>query len=132
MSNAARIWLVLVIILILSLGGYYISHQSAQQPVATEQGIHALFTCDNGKTADATFFEGTSTPSANPDMPPTSTATAHLILSDGRDMTLQQVVSADGARYATPDGSFVFWNVGNTATITETGSTTFSNCVTNS
>jgi len=55
-----------------------------------------------------------------------------LNLSDGRTMTLPQVISASGARYArsNDDESFVFWNKGNTAFITEKGSMTYNGCVT--
>jgi hypothetical protein len=36
-----------------------------------------------------------------------------LMLSDGRSLSLPQVMSASGARYANKDESFVFWNKGN-------------------
>jgi len=51
-------------------------------------------------------------------------------LSDGRAYTLPQVISADGGRYANADESFVFWNKGNGAFITENGKNTYDNCVT--
>ena len=54
----------------------------------------------------------------------------NLILSDGRQMTIPHALSADGARYANADESFVFWNKGNTAFITEQGATTYSDCIT--
>jgi len=55
-----------------------------------------------------------------------------LTLSDGRSFALPQVISASGARYAHGDNddSFVFWNKGNTAFVTENGTTTFDGCVT--
>lgn len=62
----------------------------------------------------------------------TSGNSVQLILSDGRSMTLPQVISADGARYANADQSFVFWNVGNGATIYENNEATFSNCTASS
>ena len=54
-----------------------------------------------------------------------------LTFSDGRRMTLPQVISASGARYAHGDNdeSLVFWNKGNTAFITENGTTTYGGCV---
>jgi hypothetical protein len=52
-----------------------------------------------------------------------------LELSDGRTFSLPQVISADGARYANSDQSFVFWNKGNGAFIEENGTTTYSGCV---
>ena len=56
---------------------------------------------------------------------------ADLVLSDGRKLSVARAVSASGARYATPDESFVFWNKGDTAAVTEKGATTFFSCVTN-
>jgi Membrane-bound lysozyme-inhibitor of c-type lysozyme len=52
-----------------------------------------------------------------------------LTLSNGRRITLPHALSADGARYANADESFVFWNKGNTAFIEEQGTTTWSGCV---
>jgi membrane-bound inhibitor of C-type lysozyme len=53
-----------------------------------------------------------------------------LTFSDGRRMTVPHALSADGARYANADESFVFWNKGNTAFVTEQGTTTYDGCVT--
>ena len=53
-----------------------------------------------------------------------------LTLSNGRRITLPHALSADGARYANADESFVFWNKGNTAFVTEQGTTTYDGCVT--
>jgi membrane-bound inhibitor of C-type lysozyme len=76
------------------------------------------FSCEQGKTIGAVFYPNK----------------VSLTLSDGRKMTLPQVLSASGARYANTNESFVFWNKGNTAFITE-GETepqaqTYTNCVT--
>lgn len=51
-----------------------------------------------------------------------------LQLSDGRSIVVEQAISADGARYANSDESFVFWNKGDTAFIQEGQSTTFADC----
>ncbi len=53
-----------------------------------------------------------------------------LTLSNGRRITVPQAISASGARYANKDESFVFWNKGNTAFVTEQGTTTYDGCVT--
>jgi membrane-bound inhibitor of C-type lysozyme len=84
---------------------------SAETPVAT-----ATFKCEAGKTIEATFYA----------------SAVDLKLSDGRSLKLPQAMSASGARYANADESFVFWNKGNTAFITEgkDGKETFSGCVT--
>ncbi len=52
-----------------------------------------------------------------------------LNLSDKRSMLLLQGISASGVRYTNTDESFVFWNKGNTAFITEGDKTTFRDCV---
>lgn len=73
------------------------------------------FTCDDSKSIDATFYSDK----------------VHLVLSDGRTLDVPQAMSASGARYANADESFVFWNVGNTAFITEGDPDvqTYANCV---
>ncbi len=75
----------------------------------------AMFTCADSKTISATFY-------------PTDDKYVDLVLSDGRKLSVPRAISASGARYATADESFVFWNKGDTAFITENGTTTFSNC----
>ena len=80
--------------------------------------IHAAFHCDGGKSIVAVFENGAK-------------ASVDLTLSDGRHLALPQARSADGARYANADESFVFWNKGNTAIVEERGRTTYSGCVTN-
>lgn len=81
------------------------------QPVSTY-----VFQCVGGKSVAAAF-----------DLEEDN---VELSLSDGRNITLPHVLSASGARYANEDDSFVFWNKGNTAFVTESGTETFSNCVT--
>jgi membrane-bound inhibitor of C-type lysozyme len=44
-------------------------------------------------------------------------------------MSVPRAMSASGARYANADESFVFWNKGDTAFITEGEETTFKDCV---
>ena len=83
----------------------------AETPVAT-----ATFKCAKAKSIAATFYADK----------------VDLKLSDGRSMTLPQVISGSGARYANADESFVFWNKGNTAFVTEGANETmsFADCVT--
>ena len=73
-----------------------------------------LFTCDGGESLKAAFSDGS----------------VRLALSDGRGLSLPRAISADGARYANPNESFVFWNVGDTAFIQENGAETYSGCIT--
>lgn len=77
----------------------------------------AFFTCDGNKTITTTFY-------------PTDDAYVDLVLSDGRTFSVPKAISASGARYARADESFVFWNKGNSAFVTENGDTTFVNCIT--
>ena len=83
----------------------------AETPIAS-----ATFKCKEGKSIDATFY----------------TDKVDLKLSDGRTMDLPQVISGSGARYANKDESFVFWNKGDTAFVTEgkDEAMTYSDCVT--
>jgi membrane-bound inhibitor of C-type lysozyme len=74
------------------------------------------FACPSGQSVTATFH-----------IP--EDATVDLALSDGRRMSLPHAMSADGARYANADESFVFWNRGMSAFIEENGAVTYENCV---
>jgi len=89
----------------------WIQRAHAEPSVAT-----ATFNCKDGKSIAATFYADK----------------VELKLSDGRSLCLPQAMSASGARYANKDESFVFWNKGNTAFITEgaAGGETYSDCVT--
>ncbi|HUX11998.1 MAG TPA: MliC family protein [Spirochaetia bacterium] len=62
------------------------------------------YACDNGVTIEASYY---------------ADRRVTLNLSDGRSYSLAQVISADGARYANTDESFVFWSKGQGATLIE-------------
>jgi len=81
-------------------------------------GKTVTFFCDASKEIVATFY-------------PTDDKFVDLVLSDGRAFSIPHAVSANGARYANADETFVFWNVGDTAFVTEGASSTetFSDCV---
>jgi len=78
----------------------------------------AVFICAGSKTITATFY-------------PTDDKYVDLNLSDGKKLSVPRAISASGARYANSNESFVFWNKGDTAFITEDGVTTFTDCITN-
>jgi membrane-bound inhibitor of C-type lysozyme len=82
---------------------------------ASAQTISAGFACEGGKKIAAVFVNGAH-------------ASVRLTLSDGRQLTLPQALSASGARYANADGSIVFWNKGRTAFIEEGGKRTYAQC----
>lgn len=75
----------------------------------------ASYTCDNGKTIQAQYFNNT----------------VELELSGGQNMLLIQGLSGSGVRYSNSDESFVFWNKGNTAFVEEgpNSTVTYANCV---
>jgi membrane-bound inhibitor of C-type lysozyme len=77
-----------------------------------------VFTCGEGKSIAATFY-------------PTDDKFVDLQLSNGNNISVPRAMSASGARYANADESFVFWNKGDTAFVTEGASSTetYSNCV---
>lgn len=74
-----------------------------------------LYLCDKGKTISASYYSNS----------------VGLKLNDGSTMTLPHAVSADGARYANKDETFVFWSRGNTAFVQEGASQaqTYSGCI---
>ncbi len=82
------------------------------------------YSCNAGKTINATFYTGTSVP-ASGNNPPQPGGSAHVVLSDGRAMDLKQTLSADGARYSngnpqvSGNETFVFWSKGNGALVLE-------------
>jgi membrane-bound inhibitor of C-type lysozyme len=84
---------------------------SATVPVAI-----VTFKCESGKLIEAMFYSDK----------------VELKLSDGRTLTVPQAMSASGARYANKDETFVFWNKGDTAFVTEgkDAKETYSGCVT--
>lgn len=77
-----------------------------------------IFSCKNSKSITARF-------DLNKDKE------VSLKLSDGRTLSVPLSISASGARYANKDETFVFWNKGNSAFITEgkDGLTTYEDCV---
>jgi membrane-bound inhibitor of C-type lysozyme len=100
-------------------------------PSVTIQPVNTVsYSCDAGKTIVAAFYQGENKPVAAGQMP-IPTGSVILKLSDGRSMTLPQTISADGARYANTNESFVFWSKGNGAFITEKtlDNMTYKNCV---
>lgn len=84
---------------------------SPSDPLADYTGT--LFECNGEKALKAEFPDGS----------------VRLALSDGRQVSLPQMVSADGARYANADESFVFWNKGITAFVEENGVQTYASCL---
>jgi membrane-bound inhibitor of C-type lysozyme len=105
--------------------GIEVSHnQTTAKPIAS-----VVYRCDGGKTFSADFYNGPTIAPTAPDEPPHPGGFA-VIVSDTK-MTLQQTLSADGARYANADESTIFWSKGNGALFTEKGlpASTYQDCV---
>ena len=68
--------------------------------------IHATFICPGGEMINAVFHNGEN-------------SFVDLALPDRRILRVPQALSADGARYATENEMFVFWNKGDKAFIEE-------------
>lgn len=98
-------------IILISIGGYLFIKSILREEHTT------LFVCSDNKTITATFY-------------PKEDTYVIVSLSDGRTLSLPHVLSGSGARYASTDEAFVFWNKGTTAFITEGTSTTYVDCVT--
>lgn len=114
----------LLALLVLAVGAWwYATAPDAEAPDA-ENGngleqeiapveITATFTCAQGAMV-ASFSDGI----------------VSVKLPDNREFTLEQTISASGARYANEGEQIVFWNKGNTAMVSENGTTIYENCVT--
>lgn len=128
--------IVVVIGLVLVLGAWFLAgHEVAQAPTTDASTVSAHYTCDQG-TIGAVFHNADALPPAGPGEPPRPQGRVDLKLSDGRTMTLNQTLSADGVRYSdgdpsvTGDEKFVFWTKGNTALVLENNEAkTYTNCV---
>ena len=119
----------IVVLAVLAAGiGFLMQSTTPAQTPAPNLIATVSYTCDSGKTIDASLYEGTSTPATSPDQPPTPGGSATVALSDGRTMNLAQTISADGVRYANADESFVFWTKGNGAFVMEGDNQTYANC----
>jgi membrane-bound inhibitor of C-type lysozyme len=109
----------IVIIILIVIIGYSFIHKSPIAapvvPVTTPAPVvtsTATFSCDGGSTIIANF----------------SDSSVALTLSDGRQMTLPHIMAADGAQYE--QGTTLFVNKGDQATLEEAGTTTYNNCIT--
>jgi len=97
--------------------GYWLGNRSGeireQEPAQVQFPVDVSYACAEGKGIIAIYEE----------------ESVSLKLSDGRDLTLPQVISASGIRYANEDESFIFWSKGETAFVVEDEVTTYAECV---
>lgn len=88
------------------------NNKTGETPIATVN-----YSCNLGKTITAAYYD---TPKVSPaEGLPALDGSVKVDLSDGRSFTLPRALSADGARYANADESFVFWSKGNGALVLE-------------
>ncbi|MDB5188908.1 MAG: hypothetical protein JWM92_506 [Candidatus Nomurabacteria bacterium] len=108
----------IVLLVLVLIVGYSFVHKgstpipAAIPPVTQPVTATALFTCDSGSTITASFSDGS----------------VNLTLSDGRHLTLPQIIAADGAQYQ--QGTILFINKGDQAFLKEGTATTYNNCLT--
>ena len=121
MKNSIKI-IILVVVLAVIAFFVFKGHSSAPtSSTPTPPATTVTYSCDAGKTINATFYEGASKAPTSHGGAPIPGGSVMLMLSDGRMLTLAQTISADGARYANTDESFVFWEKGNGALVLEGG-----------
>lgn len=119
----------IIVVIIVALGVWLSLHLGQTVPAGLGAPVASVnYSCDAGKTIAAQYFQGAEKPGQNGG-PPSPGGKVLLDLSDGRNLTLKQTVSADGTRYS--DGnpqagqgqagaeSFVFWSKGKTALVLE-------------
>jgi membrane-bound inhibitor of C-type lysozyme len=112
----------LVVLVVILFAGYQWRYAFLDKGAGPGQLVaHAHYQCDKGATIDADYYQGAAAPAVQPGQPPVPTGYVRVALSDGRSMTLAQTISADGARYATKDESFVFWSKGDGVLVLEGG-----------
>ncbi len=126
--NKKHILIVLVAVLLVIVGFWYINRSEEPELPTKTLLSQIIYACKDGKTIDASYFEGDFIPTEDGEMP-IPTGEVILKLSDGREVKLPQTISASGVRYANEDESFVFWSKGNGAFILENDIDTFSGCI---
>lgn len=113
MKKNIKITIIILVFILIFFGVFSILQNTNKANPKT-----VTFICNSEKSITATFY-------------PTDDKFVGLSLSDGRNISVPRALSASGARYANLDESFVFWNKGDTAFITEgsAGTETYSQCV---
>jgi len=110
-----KITIISAVVLLVLIGGISFYKLNNKVVITDPNNIiinSVVFKCTENKNIQAVFYKNR----------------VELVLSDKRQMTLPQVISASGARYANTDESFVFWNKGDTAFVNESDKQTYSDC----
>jgi membrane-bound inhibitor of C-type lysozyme len=110
---------VLLLIIIAVAGIWYVNDKGKKSSSPLPSLIaEVTYICKGDKTINAAFYQG-EIKKVEPGQMPIPSGSAKIVLSDGRNFDLPETISADGARYANSDESFVFWSRGNGALILE-------------
>lgn len=130
MRKHALLAAIVVVICAVSAGTFFANNAAAPSVTDERTPIDTVsYTCDEGRTITAAYFEGAEMPAESGEMP-NPQGSVEVSLDGGASMTLQQTVSASGIRYANEDESFVFWSKGDEALIMRENSMdlTYQNC----
>ncbi|MDD5750727.1 MAG: MliC family protein [Candidatus Pacebacteria bacterium] len=135
------ITIIVIVLVIVGVGAWFVSErQKKGSDTVNQAGNQSIgqgyvlisqvnYVCDEDKTIEADYYEGPEAPAPQPGEPPTPRGRVEISLSDGRQMTLPQTISASGIRYANSDESVIFWSKGQGAFIVENEVQTYSECV---
>ena len=127
--NRAILILLVIIVVALAFAGRNTQKKELQISDLPMPLTPIFYYCNGGVNLSALYQQGAST-TVSPDQPPVPGGSVALTLGDGRTLTLDQTISADGARYANKDESIIFWSKGNGAFVLENNKEkTYSNCV---
>jgi membrane-bound inhibitor of C-type lysozyme len=100
-----------IVLTIIVIMGLFLLYANTKPNKNLSLVAQVTYTCNGDKTINAAFFKGESK-QVDPGQPPIPSGSVKIILSDGRSFDLSQTISADGARYANSDESFIFWSKG--------------------
>ncbi len=127
--NKTALSIAAIIVIILGVGAYMYFAPHAAAPEEADSGQDAAaagdrtfltavtYSCDEGRTITASYYEGPEAPEAAPGEMPTPTGSVDVAIGDEATTTLSQTISADGIRYASADESLVFWSKGDSALV---------------
>jgi membrane-bound inhibitor of C-type lysozyme len=130
MTTTEKVWTGIAIIAAIAIGYAIFVAPRAPQFGSDTPLTTVSYACDAGKSVTAAYYDGATIPSTATDTPPTPGGSVLLAFADGSTRSLHQTISADGARYATSDESFIFWSKGNGALVLINGKeSTYTNCI---
>jgi membrane-bound inhibitor of C-type lysozyme len=113
-KTRTRIIALLAVIVVVAVAAVAMRMHTPKLPPTPENPQNtAYYSCNAGKKITAEFYESKVKPVQVPGQPPIPDGNVVLKFDDGKEMVLARTLSADGARYANADGSFVFWAKGN-------------------